>query len=119
MRVINYQPFPRRRLGTRGIAAIVVARRIVYRPARARALARLARLAARGPAPRSRTAPIRERRRGAAAALTYLLYVRAYTRPSAVPRFSPQANLGLKTNRAKIDYEDHAVGQARLGDVQA
>jgi hypothetical protein len=24
-----------------------------------------------------------------------------------------------KTNRAKIDYEDHAVSQARLGDVHA
>ena len=46
--------------------AIVVAAHLVPRPARARALARLARLAARGPAPRSRTAPSRERRRGAA-----------------------------------------------------
>ena len=41
------------------LAAIVVARRLVSRPARARALARLARLAARGPAPRSRATPIR------------------------------------------------------------
>ena len=44
---------------------MAVACRLVARPARARALTRLA---ARGPAPRSRTAPIRERRRGAAAA---------------------------------------------------
>ena len=51
-------------------AVPIVARRLVSRPARARALARLARLAARGPAPRSRTAPIRERHRGAAAAHT-------------------------------------------------
>ena len=41
--------------------------------ARARALARLARLAASGPAPRSRTAPIRERHRGAAAAHTLVV----------------------------------------------
>ena len=56
--------------------AAVVSRRLVARPARARALARLARLArlaARGPAPRSRTAPIRERRRGAAAAHTLVV----------------------------------------------
>jgi hypothetical protein len=51
-------------------AAIAVARRLVSRPARARALARLA---ARGPAPRSRTAPIRERHRGAAAAHTLVV----------------------------------------------
>ena len=61
----------------RGLAAAaavpVVARRLVSRPARARALARLARIAARGPAPRSRAAPIRERRRGAAAAHTLVV----------------------------------------------
>ena len=47
-------------------AVVLISRRLVSRPARARAPARLARLAARGPAPRSRTAPIRERgcRRG-------------------------------------------------------
>ena len=50
------------------LAVAAVARRLVSHPARARALARLARPAARGPAPRSRTAPIRERCRGAAAA---------------------------------------------------
>ena len=54
-------------------AVPIVARRLVSRPARARALARLARLAARGPAPRSRTAPIRERHRGAAAAHTVVV----------------------------------------------
>ena len=51
------------------LAVAAVARRLVSHPARARALARLARLAARGPAPRSRTAPIRD-------LLTYLLTYR-------------------------------------------
>ena len=43
------------------LAIVAAARHVLPRPARARALARLARLAARGPAPRSRTAPSRER----------------------------------------------------------
>ena len=60
-------------------AAIAVARRLVARPARARALARLARHAARGPAPRSRTAPIRERHRGAAAAHTLVVLLTEQT----------------------------------------
>ena len=62
------------------LAVAAVARRLVSHPARARALARLARPAARGPAPRSRTAPIRERRRGAAAALTVVVVA-----PAAAP----------------------------------
>ena len=79
-------------------AAIVVARRLVSRPARARALARLARLTARGPAPRSRTAPIRERRRGAAAAHTVAVVapaaahvVTSHRRHVATPRVAAAA----------------------------
>ena len=80
------------------LAAAVVARRLVSRPARARALARLARLAARGPAPRSRTAPIRERRRGAAAAHTVVVVAPAaahvvisHRRHAATPRVAAAA----------------------------
>ena len=79
-------------------AAIVVARRLVSRPARARALARLARLTARGPAPRSRTAPIRERHRGAAAAHTVAVVapaaahvVTSHRRHAATPRVAAAA----------------------------
>ena len=80
-------------------AAIVVARRLVSRPARARALARLARLAARGPAPRSRTAPIRERHSwGAAAAHTVAVVAPAaahvvisHRRHAATPRVAAAA----------------------------
>ena len=60
------------------LAVAAVDRRLVSRPARARTLARLARLAARGPAPRSRAAPIRERRRGAVAAHTLVVVAPAY-----------------------------------------
>ena len=78
--------------------AAVVSRRLVSRPARARALARLARLAARGPAPRSRTAPIRERHRGAAAAHTVVVVapvaahvVISHRRHAATPRVAAAA----------------------------
>ena len=54
-----------RRLGTR-TSTVVAACRLVTRPARARTLARLTHLAARGPAPWSRAAPSRERCGGAA-----------------------------------------------------
>ena len=67
-------------------------------PARARALARLARPAARGPAPRSRTAPGRERCRGAAAAHTLVVVapvaahvVISHRRHAATPRVAAAA----------------------------
>ena len=80
------------------LAVAAVARRLVSHPARARALARLARPAARGPAPRSRTAPIRERRRGAAAAHTVAVVapvaahvVISHRRHAATPRVAAAA----------------------------
>ena len=79
-------------------AVVLISRRLVSRPARARALARLARLAARGPAPRSRTAPIRERHRGAAAAHTVVVVapvaahvVISHRRHAATPRVAAAA----------------------------
>ena len=74
---------------------MAVACRLVARPARARALTRLA---ARGPAPRSRTAPIRERYRGAAAAHTVVVVapvaahvVIPHRRHAATPRVAAAA----------------------------
>jgi hypothetical protein len=106
-------------------AAIAVARRLVSRPARARALARLARLAARGPAPRSRTAPISERHRGAAAAHTLVVVAPAAAHVvishrchAATPRVAAAAatpaSVAIVTAHVIVAHPDLAVVSRRV-----
>ena len=68
------------RLNCTAVSRRAVARHLSPRLARTRALVSHASLAARGPAPQSRTAPSRERRRGAAAARTFAVVAPAVAR---------------------------------------